>query len=446
MQGVFSALPRVCASSVTPSLTITPTLPHRRFSSPAATASASGSAAPPSAYEDQSERLHTLKEAVILPDRPGFVIPTYQILSNDGKLLNKKEYPSELDQATVMKLFEGMIQMNELDKIMYDIQRQGMISFYMTAFGEEATHFGSAQALTNDDVIYAQYREAGVIYHRGFTLDQIIHQCFSTTKDLGKGRQMPVHYGSKELNFHTISSPLGTQIPQATGAAYSLKLTGKKNIAMCYFGDGAASEGDFHPALNFASTLSAPVVFFCRNNKWAISTPSSEQYRGDGIAGRAVAYGMHVIRCDGNDLFAVYNATKEAKRIAVEESRPVLIEAMTYRVGHHSTSDDFTRYRKMKEVNDWTIGNNPITRLSNYVIAQKYTTEKEIEQLRKESRNRVLASMKEAERAKKPHQSHLFSDVYDEMPLNLREQKAELEAHLAKHGAAYKLDEYDEEV
>src|SRR5262249_18292371 len=155
-----------------------------------------------------------------------------------------------------------------------------------------ATHIGSASALHSDDMVYAQYREAGVLMWRGFTLDDFAHQCFSTTHDAGKGRQMPVHYGSRKLNFQTISSPLCTQLPQAAGAAYALKREGSRNCVICYFGEGAASEGDFHVALNMAATLGCPVIFFCRNNGYAISTPSREQYRGDGIAARGIAYGI----------------------------------------------------------------------------------------------------------------------------------------------------------
>ena len=183
-------------------------------------------------------------------------------------------------------------------------------------------------------------------------MKQLADQCFSNVADRGKGRQMPVHYGSKEHHFQTISSPLGTQLPQAAGAAYALKLEGRKKIACVYFGEGAASEGDFHAGLNFASTLEAPMIFFCRNNGYAISTPSREQFRGDGIASRAYGYDMPCIRVDGNDLAAVYAATKEARRIAVDECRPVIVEAMTYRVGHHSTSDDSTKYRSAEEINE----------------------------------------------------------------------------------------------
>jgi 2-oxoisovalerate dehydrogenase E1 component alpha subunit len=122
-----------------------------------------------------------------------------------------------------------------------------------------------------------------VLLYRGFTLEQFMNQCYSNEKDLGKGRQMPVHYGSKELNFQTISSPLGTQLPHAAGSAYALKRAGKKACVLCFFGEGAASEGDFHAALNMAATTESPVIYFCRNNGYAISTPAKEQYRGDGI-------------------------------------------------------------------------------------------------------------------------------------------------------------------
>lgn len=161
--------------------------------------------------------------------------------------------------------------------------------------------------------------------YRGFTLEQFAHQCFSTALDVGKGRQMPVHYGSRRLNFQTISSPLGTQLPQAAGAAYALKRDGKKNVVICYFGEGAASEGDFHCALNMSATLSCPVIFFCRNNGYAISTPVKEQYKGDGIAARGVAYGIPTIRCDGNDVFAVHEATAVRSHSHVNIKRELML-------------------------------------------------------------------------------------------------------------------------
>ena len=161
-------------------------------------------------------------------------------------------------------------------------------------------HIGSASALSPQDVVFAQYREQGILMWRGFTLEQFCNQCFSNQLDLGKGRQMPVHYGCRALNYQTISSPLGTQLTQAVGAAYKLKLDAIANperesaVSIAYFGDGAASSVDFHSACNFAATLRVPMIFFCRNNGYAISTPVSDQYSGDGIVSRAPGYGMNL--------------------------------------------------------------------------------------------------------------------------------------------------------
>lgn len=228
-------------------------------------------------------------------------------------------------------MYKDMTLLNTMDKILYESQRQGRISFYMTNSGEEATHIGSAAALDPKDIVYGQYREVGVLVWRGMSLQRFVDQCYGNRDDPGKGRQMPVHYGSAEHNFITISSPLATQMPQAVGSSYALK--GQDKVVICYFGDGAASEGDAHAAFNFAATLDCPILLFCRNNGYAISTPVDEQYRGDGIAARGPSYGIHTLRVDGNDVFAVYNCTKKAREYALKESKPVIIEALTYRLG-----------------------------------------------------------------------------------------------------------------
>lgn len=310
-------------------------------------------------------------------------------------------------------------------------------SFFICS-GEEATHVGSASALTLDDVILAQYREAGVLLHRGFTLQQAADQCFSNEMDLGKGRQMPVHYGCKELNFQTISSPLATQLPQAAGAAYALKLSDKKACAVVYFGEGAASEGDFHAAVNIASTMDAPCIFFCRNNGYAISTPVKDQYRGDGIIARAAGYGVHGIRVDGNDIFAVHEATRVAREFSIANNRPVIIEAMSYRRGHHSTSDDSTRYRSAAEIKHWGDNLDPLHRLRKYLEAEGLWSEEEEQRERDEQRLNVLNALTIAEKRPKPHWKELFNDVYAEpMPAHLQKQMAEQEAHMAKYPEHY---------
>jgi len=364
--------------------------------------------------------------------------PVFRILSRDGALLPGTSAPAHLGQEELVSMYKSMVRIASLDDVFYNAQRQGRISFYMQNAGEEATHIGSASALTNDDVVFAQYREVGVLLWRGFSLQQAADQCFSNEMDLGKGRQMPVHYGSKELNYQTISSPLATQLPQAVGAAYALKLDKKKACTICYFGEGAASEGDFHAALNFAATVEAPVIFFCRNNGYAISTPVKDQFRGDGIISRAAGYGMKAIRVDGNDIFAVHMATLEAKRIAVEEGRPVLVEAMSYRRGHHSTSDDSTRYRSQEEIAHWTQNLNPITRLRTYLEAQGWWDEAKDSALRDSERAMVMTALETAEQRPKPDVAELFEDVYKEKTPNLLRQQQELKAHMDLYPEYYK--------
>lgn len=164
---------------------------------------------------------------------------------------------------------------------------------------------------------------------------------------------MPIHYGSRDLHISTVSSTLCTQVPNASGAGYNFRINGDDRIAMTYFGEGAASEGDFHSALNFASTLRCQTLFVCRNNGYAISTPIDDQYAGDGIAPRGTSYGMPTIRVDGNDVLAVSIATAKAREIILTEKRPALIETITYRGGDHSSSDASSVYRDEKEMQKW---------------------------------------------------------------------------------------------
>ncbi|KAJ3295148.1 hypothetical protein HK104_002958 [Borealophlyctis nickersoniae] len=381
----------------------------------------------------------------------GVVIPTYRVLDVDGTVINKTHDP-KLSKDICLKMYKDMLTLNIMDLILYDAQRQGRISFYMTNYGEEATHMGSAAALKLEDVVFGQYREAGVLLYRGFTLDQFMNQCYSNALDLGKGRQMPVHYGSRALNFQTISSPLGTQLPQAVGAAYALKRSKKDACVICFFGEGAASEGDAHAAMNMAATtesLTRTSSPNSRNNGYAISTPSREQYRGDGIASRGPGYGMDTIRVDGNDVLAVYNVVKEARRRAVEHSRPVLVEALTYRiagnrVGHHSTSDDSSAYRSKSEVSTWQNTDSPITRFRKYLQSREMWTDADESAFRKNIRAEILKAFARAEKVKKPPIEHLFTDVYEgEQPWNLKEQKDELEGLIKKYPEYYDVSEFE---
>ncbi|KAJ5638893.1 hypothetical protein N7528_001283 [Penicillium herquei] len=347
-----------------------------------------------------------------------------------------------------------------MDVVMFEAQRQGRLSFYMGAnnfpkvsAGEEGIAVGSAAALTPDDVVFAQYREAGVFQQRGFTLKNFMSQLFANCNDHGRGRNMPVHYGQNYPRTHTISSPLATQIPQAAGAAYALKIQDLQNpnqsprIVACYFGEGAASEGDFHAALNIAATRSCPVVFLCRNNGFAISTPTLEQYRGDGIASRGIGYGIDTIRVDGNDVFAVYEAMKEARERALSDGgRPVLIEAMSYRVSHHSTSDDSFAYRARVEVEDWKRRDNPIIRLRKWLENKGLWNEDLEKETRDSLRKAVLKEFADAEREKKPPLREAFTDVYEEITEEAQEQMKELKRILETYPDEYDLRPYQDGI
>ena len=348
-----------------------------------------------------------------------------------------------------------------MDLLMFEAQRQGRLSFYMVSAGEEGISIGSASALHPSDVIFTQYRESGVYLQRGFTLAQFMNQLFANSSDNGLGRNMPVHYGSKELNIHTISSTLATQIPHAAGAAYALKLqnagivgrigapatSGEKEVervAVCFFGEGAASEGDFHSALNIAATRQVPCIFICRNNGYAISTPTSDQYRGDGIASRGSGYGIDTLRVDGNDIFAVRRAIKEARRLALEDGgRPVLVECMAYRVGHHSTSDDSFAYRQRVEVEDWKRRDNPITRLRKWLEARTIWDDAREKELRSSMRKEVLRAFEQAEKQKKPNIKHAFTDVWEHVTEEQKAHVAEMADILKRYPKEYDLDGYE---
>ncbi|KAI0433718.1 dehydrogenase E1 component [Xylaria sp. FL1042] len=375
-------------------------------------------------------------------------LPTYRVVDQDGNIVDHS-FKQDLSNEEIIELYKTMMTISIMDVIMFDAQRQGRLSFYMVSAGEEALSVGSASILDKQDVVFCQYREQGVFAQRGFTLSDFMNQLFANNLDNGCGRNMPVHYGSKELNIHTVSSPLATQIPQAAGAAYGLKMQRINDpslpprVVAVYFGEGAASEGDFHAALNIAATRSCPVIFICRNNGYAISTPTLEQYRGDGIASRGIGYGIDTIRVDGNDIWAVREVTKKAREMALQDGgKPILIEAMSYRVSHHSTSDDSFAYRARVEVEDWKRRDNPLSRLRKYMEAKGIWDETKEKEARESTRREVLKAFSQAEREKKPPIRTMFEDVYEELTPELRSQMKELRDHLEKYPDEYDLGEY----
>jgi len=376
-------------------------------------------------------------------------IPTYRVMNQEGRILDKEGGADTADEEA-LTLYRNMVSLSIMDVLMFEAQRQGRLSFYMVSAGEEGIAMGTASALDPSDVIFCQYRETGVFLQRGFTLDQFMNQLFANAKDLSLGRNMPVHYGSSDLNIQVISSTLATQIPHAAGAAYALKLQNQQQsdkpprVAVCFFGEGAASEGDFHAALNIAATRQVPAIFICRNNGYAISTPTPDQYRGDGIASRGAGYGIETLRVDGNDIFAVRRAVKEARRLALENGgKPILIEMMAYRVGHHSTSDDSFAYRQKVEVEEWKRRDNPITRLRKWLEGRGLWDETKEKELRSSLRKEVLTAFDKAEKMVKPAIAEAFRDVYENITEEQKMHIEELVDILKRYPKEYDVDQYE---
>jgi 2-oxoisovalerate dehydrogenase E1 component alpha subunit len=315
------------------------------------------------------------------------------------------------------------------DKRMWQIQRQGRISFYMEALGEEAVSIAQAMALRHDDMCFPSYRNQGLYMYRGMKLVDMMCQCLSNTRDMCKGRQLPIMYHSKEGNVFSISGNLCTQYPHAVGWAMASAIKGEDHIAASWVGDGSTAEADFHHALTFAAVYQAPVILNVVNNQWAISsfqgTAGGERRS---FAGRGIGLGIPGIRVDGNDLLAIYAVTVWAADRARRGGGPTLIEHVTYRGGAHSTSDDPSKYRPKDEWEKFPLG-DPIERLKQHLISEGHWSEEKHEALSEELQAEVLAAWKEAQKYGTMTEgpwldpSSMFDDVYADPPRRLESQR-----------------------
>ncbi|HEV8595333.1 MAG TPA: pyruvate dehydrogenase (acetyl-transferring) E1 component subunit alpha [Thermoplasmata archaeon] len=347
-----------------------------------------------------------------------------QVIGEDGTADDAVD--PKLPPDALKKLYRDLVLVRIVDTRMLSLQRQGRIGFYVPSSGEEAVQIGSATALEKDDWIFPAYREPGVGLSRGFPLVKYINQMYGNAEDVLQGRQMPNHYALRDINLMSISSPVGTQIPHAVGTAWAMKLRGAKSVSIVYFGDGATSEGDFHVSMNFAGVFRVPCVFLCKNNQWAISLPLSRQTASKTLAMKAAAYGFEGFRADGNDVLAVYVATKRAVDKARAGGGPTLVEALTYRMGPHSSSDDPTRYRKADEVEHWR-QRDPIERFQRYLEHKGLYDKAWDEALHKEIDDAITEAVRHAEKVPPPPTSSVFMDVYADIPWHIREQMEEFE-------------------
>lgn len=266
-----------------------------------------------------------------------------------------------LTPAQLRELYSLMVAVRHLDTSAIAWQRQGIIPGYAPELGQEAAQVGSGYAVdTTRDFVFPTYREMGVARTMG--VDMVGYM--STHKATWHGGL----YDPMQSRLAPIQAVVAGSVLHAVGWAHGQTLEQKDGVALTYFGDGASSQGDVHEALNFAAVMKAPVVFFVQNNGWAISVPTERQVAGGSVAARAAGYGMPALQVDGNDVVAVVEATRRAFAHARSGNGPVLIEAMTYRRGPHSTSDDPGRYRSLDEERD-SAGEDPLERLKQRLLA-----------------------------------------------------------------------------
>jgi pyruvate dehydrogenase E1 component alpha subunit len=348
----------------------------------------------------------------------------FSIIDEQGEIREGARVPP-LAEEDLLRLYRAMLFNRRVDERMTRLQRQGRIGFFVGSLGEEAAIIGSALALEKDDWLVPCYREAGAAFLRGYSFHDFLCQIYGNSEDCMKGRQMPCHWGSAALRLLPVSSPVGSQIPHATGLALAARIQGKSEVALVYFGDGATSQGDFHVACNFAGVFRAPVIFLCRNNQYAISVPLEKQTASRDIAVKAAAYGIEGVRVDGNDALAVYTVTEAAVRRARAGEGPTLIEALTYRQGAHSTSDDPRAYRNDDEVEEWK-EKDPISRFKRFLLKRGLWSDERDARLEDQIREEIHSALEKVEALGPPELDTLFEDVLDTVPWHLEEQRASL--------------------
>ncbi len=331
-----------------------------------------------------------------------------------------------LSREELITIYEKMITVRVVDEKGMLLQRQGKIGFYLPNFGEEAWQIGSVYYLNENDIIAPSYRALGTAIWKGIELEKIFHNLFGNELDNAKGKQMPVHYSFKEINFLTISSPIGTQLTQAVGMAYAFKYRKTKNVVVTYCGDGGTSSNDFHTALNFAGVFKVPLIFFINNNQWAITVPLKKQTASETLAIKAKAYGFEGFRVDGNNIFEVMKTAKYAIEKARQGKGPTLIECLTYRMGPHSTSDDPKRYVPQEELEHWK-KKDPIEYLKQFLIEKGILTQEYDKQIREEITKKVNEAAEKAQKTKQPSLHTLIEDVYEKIPARLQKELQELE-------------------
>jgi pyruvate dehydrogenase E1 component alpha subunit len=344
------------------------------------------------------------------PLEPRFTVEYLSVLDAEGNLDSALD--PGLPAAELKHLYRAMLLARRLDERMVRLQRQGRIGTFAPIKGQEASQLGSVVALRPTDWMVPSFRETASMLWRGWPIEKLL---MFFAGYLEGGQPAP---DQRDL---PITIPVATQLPHAVGLAYAAQYREDDVVVMAYFGDGATSEGDFHEALNFAGVWHVPVVFLCQNNQWAISVPLKKQTHSRTIAQKALAYGFPGIQVDGNDVLAVYAATREAVDRARAGDGPTLLECVTYRLAMHTTADDPTKYRTAEEVAEWE-RKDPLTRVAAYLKKKRLLDEGLEAQVDEE----IAAAIARFEATAAADPLVMFDHVYAELPPELKAQRETL--------------------
>ena len=332
--------------------------------------------------------------------KPASVPPLVRFLDEDGEFVGDQQPMSD---ALALEGYRVMLKGRRFDERCVSLQRQGRMVTLAPGIGQEAATVGAAMAIdARTDWFVPQYRElAGQLWH-GYPL----RHAFLWHVGHPIAFQVP-----GDLKMLPFQAAIAGHLPQAVGLAWGLRMKGDPGVVLAVFGDGGTSQGDFHEAANLAGVMKAPIVFLCQNNGWAISTTVEQQTAAETLAHKAVAYGFPGVRCDGNDLFAVYATVREAAQRARDGDGPTFVEAVTYRLGLHTTADDPTRYEP-REMHDAWVNRDPLRRMRLHLVARGIADDPGLARMEEEIKEELRAAWEEAQREPAPDPRFYFGEVH----------------------------------
>lgn len=344
-----------------------------------------------------------------------------EILDPEGRA-DERLLPERISEEDWVTLYRNMVLIRHFDEKALNLQRQGRMGTWGSLRGQEAAQVGLAMAMESEDWVVPSFREHGLLLLRGVPG----HQVYAFWKGDERGGALP-----PETRCLPPSIPVGSQLLHAVGAGLALRLRKERGVAVGLAGDGASSEGDFHEALNFAGVFRPQAIFYIQNNQWAISVPFSRQTAARSIAQKAHAYNIPGLQADGNDVFACYVAAREALDRARAGEGATLVEALTYRMGHHTTADDAQKYRPEEELARWA-ARDPILRMRRFLESHGLWDAEREEAWTREVQERVEREVKALETMDPPDPDSIFDYMYDTLPWNLAEQKAALRKEVGR--------------